>query len=205
MADLFTTKGRAARGSASRSSTASSRTAGAPRGAARGRAQGHDRAALARRGTRGGRRVLIWFVLALLVLLSGMYRARRRRSSLDEAAVRAASSGVSSPNPALLVTILLANLVVNLAFFALAPAPRRSLSRGVEASALAGGFLALVTPRAGEIVPKALRFARRSRSRASPRSPSRRRSGSSGRCGASSPGCWPSRALSSGGRSRGRG
>ena len=130
---------------------------------------------------------MIWLVLALLVLLSGMYSSSETALfKLDEAARAGAQPRVrrllAEPR-ALLVTILLANLVVNLAFFALAPAMFGDLlsARGVEAGALAGGFLALVVLLvAGEIVPKLSRFARRPRSRASPRCPSRRRSGSSG-------------------------
>ena len=106
---------------------------------------------------------MIWLVLALLVLLSAMYSSSETALfKLDEAARAGAQPRVrrllAEPR-ALLVTILLANLVVNLAFFALAPAMFGDLlsARGVEAGALAGGFLALVVLLvAGEIVPKAL-------------------------------------------------
>ena len=106
---------------------------------------------------------MIWFVLALLILLSGMYSSSETALfKLDEAARASAPLRVrrllAEPRT-LLVTILLSNLVVNLAFFALAPALFGELltARGVEAGVLAGGFLALVVLLvAGEIVPKAL-------------------------------------------------
>lgn len=106
---------------------------------------------------------MIWIVLGLLALLSGMYSSSETALfKLDEDGRMQAPARVrrllDEPR-ALLVTILLANLVVNLAFFALAPSLfAEALGRvGLEAGTLGGGFVALVVLLiAGEIVPKAL-------------------------------------------------
>jgi putative hemolysin len=107
-----------------------------------------------------------WVVIALLLLLSGMFSSSETSLfKLDDAQrgrmpVRVRRL-LEDPR-SLLVSILLGNLVVNLAFFAIAPAafaslgPDSSVHVG-ESGALAGGLAALVTLLiAGEIVPKAL-------------------------------------------------
>ncbi|MEM9383021.1 MAG: hemolysin family protein [Planctomycetota bacterium] len=109
---------------------------------------------------------MTWAVIALLGLLSGLFSSSETALfKLDESERGRAPERVrrllEDPR-SLLVTILLCNLVVNLAFFAIAPAafasldPESSVHPG-ESAALAGGFAALVTLLVvGEIVPKAL-------------------------------------------------
>lgn len=108
---------------------------------------------------------MIWFVMAGLAFLSGMFSGSETALfKLDEGGLGAAPARVrrlmADPR-ALLVSILLANLVVNLAFFALAPTAFAGLLEALGADAgpavIGGGFAALVVLLVvGEIVPKAI-------------------------------------------------
>ncbi len=123
---------------------------------------------------------MIWVTIVVLALLSGMFSSSEtalfKLNDAERAKAPARITRLLADPQALLVTILLANLVVNLAFFAIAPSAFSGLVGGADhpappgagpaadASAghgggatLAGGFLALVALLvAGEIVPKAL-------------------------------------------------
>ena len=101
---------------------------------------------------------MIFGVIAVLAFLSSMFSSSETALfKLNEAQRRGAPLSVrrllEDPR-ALLVSILLANLVVNLAFFAIAPSAFAPIFGG---STILGGLVALVVLLlVGEIVPKAL-------------------------------------------------
>lgn len=109
---------------------------------------------------------MIWVTILVLVLISGtLSSSETALFKLGEGELALASPRVrwllEDPR-SLLVTILLGNLIVNLAFFAVAPAALSELmmaSAGLSAdeASIAGGFGALVVLLiTGEILPKAL-------------------------------------------------
>lgn len=109
---------------------------------------------------------MIWLSIVLLVLISGtLSSSETALFKLDEGERTLASPRVrrllEDPR-SLLVTILLGNLIVNLAFFAVAPSAlgqfiERSGRLSAEEARFAGGFGALVILLiSGEILPKAL-------------------------------------------------
>lgn len=109
---------------------------------------------------------MIWVSILLLVLISGtLSSSETALFKLDEGERALASPRVrrllEDPR-SLLVTILLGNLIVNLAFFAVAPSAlgrfiERSGGLSADESSFAGGFGALVILLiTGEILPKAV-------------------------------------------------
>jgi len=109
---------------------------------------------------------VIWVSIMLLVLVSGtLSSSETALFKLDEGERALASPRVrrllEDPR-SLLVTILLGNLIVNLAFFAVAPSAlgrliERSGGLSADEASFAGGFGALVILLiTGEILPKAL-------------------------------------------------
>jgi CBS domain containing-hemolysin-like protein len=109
---------------------------------------------------------VIWVSILLLVLISGtLSSSETALFKLDEGERALASPRVrrllEDPR-SLLVTILLGNLIVNLAFFAVAPSAlgrfiERSGGLSADESSFAGGFGALVILLiTGEILPKAV-------------------------------------------------
>lgn len=110
---------------------------------------------------------MIWFVIFTLAFLSGTFSSSETALfKLGDAEVKDAPRRVQRllEDPrALLVSILLANLVVNLLYFALAPSAFTTLQGPLgipgpqSGSSLFGGLAALLTLLLlGEIVPKAL-------------------------------------------------
>lgn len=109
---------------------------------------------------------MIWLTIAALVLVSGtlsssetaLFKLDEGERALAPARVRRLLEDPRS----LLVTILLGNLIVNLAFFAVAPGALGELLAGAggltaEEAPIAGGFGALVLLLiTGEILPKAV-------------------------------------------------
>ncbi len=109
---------------------------------------------------------MIWVSILLLVLISGtLSSSETALFKLDEGERALASPRVrrllEDPR-SLLVTILLGNLIVNLAFFAVAPSAlgrfiERSGGLSADEASFAGGFGALVILLiTGEILPKAV-------------------------------------------------
>jgi len=101
---------------------------------------------------------VIWVVIGLLAVLSATFSGSETALfKLDEGQRKSASPVVAKllDEPrALLVSILLANLVVNLLFFSITP---RAIEQSTGAGAVTAGFVALVMLLVcGEIVPKAL-------------------------------------------------